>query len=83
MDYAAKSYPCGSKQESLMHLPKVRTVASIEIKHVRDNAIGLVFRLKKQDEAEAEPVYGIMRQQVHELHEALSRVIESGFEESG
>ena len=66
-----------------MHVPEVKTVASIEIRHVRDNAIGLVFHLKKQNEVEVESVYGIMRPQVHELHQALSRVIESGFEESG
>ena len=66
-----------------MSLPQVRTVASIEIKHVLHNAIGLVLHRKDQDVNDPEPVYGIMKQQVYDLHEALSKVIDSDFEESG
>ena len=66
-----------------MHLPEVRTVSSIEIKHVRQNAIGIVLHCKDQDFNDPEPVYGIMRQQVYDLHKALSKVIDSNFKESG
>ena len=63
--------------------PEVITVATIEIKHVRHNAIGIVLHRKEEDTSVVEPVYGIMKQQVYELHEALAKVIGSNFEESG
>ena len=66
-----------------MHLPEVRTVTSIEIKHVRHNAIGIVLHCKDQDVNDPEPVYGIMKQQVYDLHKTLSKVIDSNFEQSG
>lgn len=66
-----------------MSIPEVRTVSSIEIRHVRHNSIGIVLHTKEQDSDFGERVYGIMRQQVYELHEGLSKVIESNFRKSG
>ena len=66
-----------------MLLPEVITVGTIEIKHVRHNAIGIVLHRKEEDTDVVEPVYGIMKQQVYELHEALAKIIESNFKESG
>lgn len=66
----------------MINMPSVLTMETFEVLHVRDEGIGVAIEFKKEHERPI-IVLGILKSQVHALHQALSEVIESDFENSG